>query len=72
MRLWGPHFNGNPHHLERDKIIAHGIDTVYVNRTFEDIRNCLEVKPIEGIVFWLGGEPVCKTKRSDFGYKWPL
>lgn len=57
----GPHFNGNPHHLERDKIIAHGIDTAHVNRLFEDIRNYLEVTPIEGIVFWLGENLYAKS-----------
>lgn len=25
---------------------------------------------IEGIVFWKDGEPKCKIKRSDFGFKW--
>ena len=25
-----------------------------------------------GIVFWLNGEPICKIKRSDFGYEWPV
>jgi hypothetical protein len=24
------------------------------------------------LVFWLDGEPVCKIKRSDFGFKWPV
>lgn len=28
--------------------------------------------PIEGIVFWYKGEPLCKIKRSDFGFKWPF
>lgn len=26
----------------------------------------------EGLVFWLNGEPVCKIKRTDFGFKWPI
>ena len=25
-----------------------------------------------GIVFWKDGEPRCKIKRSDFGFKWPV
>lgn len=28
--------------------------------------------PIEGIVFWKGGQPCCKIKRSDFGFEWPI
>ena len=23
------------------------------------------------LVFWKDGEPRCKIKRSDFGFKWP-
>ena len=28
--------------------------------------------PIEGIVFWYRGEPLCKIKRTDFGFEWPI
>ena len=67
----GPAFNGNPygcgfHHLHR-----HGIDVVYVERTFEGIKRFLEEEPFEGIVFWKDGEPKCKIKRTDFGFPWP-
>ena len=27
---------------------------------------------IEGIVFWHNGSPMCKIKRSDFGFPWPV
>ena len=27
---------------------------------------------MEGIVFWHEGAPLCKIKRSDFGFKWPV
>ena len=36
------------------------------------IKEYLEDHEIEGIVFWLNGEPVCKIKRTDFGLKWPI
>ena len=64
----GPHFQGNPHNLTRDCIIPHGQDVVYVKRTFEDILEYLNENIVEGLVFWLDGEPVCKIKRSDFGF----
>lgn len=32
----------------------------------------LNEHPIEGLVFWLDGEPVCKIKRTDFGLEWPV
>jgi hypothetical protein len=40
-------------------------------RTFEGLRDYLREHKIEGIVFWKDGEPKCKIKRSDFGFKWP-
>ena len=68
----GPHFQGNPHHLEKDTLIRHGITVLDVPRTFEGLRDYLEEHEIEGIVFWKDGEPQCKIKRSDFGFKWPV
>ena len=68
----GPHFQGNPHKLDKDMLIQHGTTEADVERNFEAIREYLETSPVEGIVFWLNGEPVCKIKRSDFGFKWPV
>ena len=67
----GPHFNGNPHLLNQDILERHGDDVIDIPRNFEDVRYYLEHHWIEGIVFWLNGEPVCKIKRSDFGFPWP-
>lgn len=68
----GPHFNGNPYNLSEDKLVKHGMELVYVKRDFESISNWLNENPVEGLVFWLNGEPVCKIKRTDFGYEWPV
>lgn len=68
----GKHFNGNPYNMENDRLERHGIRERFVKRTFEDIREYLRTTNIEGIVFWLDGEPVCKIKRSDFGFEWPI
>jgi hypothetical protein len=68
----GPHFNGNPHKLQKDILVPHGETEIPVNRNFDSIKEYLQNNPIEGIVFWLNGEPVCKIKRSDFGFKWPV
>lgn len=38
----------------------------------EGIREYLRNNPIEGLVFWKDGEPMCKIKRSDFGFEWPV
>ena len=40
-------------------------------RTFDGLREYLRTHNIEGLVFWKDGEPQCKIKRSDFGFKWP-
>lgn len=67
----GKHFNGNPYNLEYDFLKPHGTDVINgLDRTFESIKEYLEIHNIEGIVFWLNGEPKCKIKRSDFGFEW--
>ena len=66
----GVHFQGNPYKLVKDMLVSHGKAIVYIPRTFEGIKQYLADHYIEGIVFWLDGEPKCKIKRSDFGYTW--
>lgn len=66
----GPHFQGNPYGLSDDILERHGVKVIEVERTFKGIKKYLEEHYIEGIVFWKDGEPKCKIKRSDFGFKW--
>lgn len=68
----GPHFQGNPYGLCDEILELHGVKKVDVERTFDGIKKYLEANYIEGLVFWLNGEPVCKIKRSDFGLRWPF
>lgn len=68
----GPHFQGNPYDFKNDYLLKHGIRRVDVKRDFESIKNWLNENKVEGLVFWLNGEPVCKIKRTDFGYEWPV
>lgn len=68
----GPHFQGNPYNLINDILVKHGTEVVEVKRDFESISIWLNEHPVEGLVFWLDGEPVCKIKRTDFGYEWPV
>ena len=68
----GPHFNGNPYYMLRDLLELHGVEKVTVKRDFDSIKEWLETHNEEGLVFWLNGEPVCKIKRTDFGFKWPV
>lgn len=66
----GPHFNGNMYNLDQDILVKHGAQKIDVPRTFKGIKKYLEENYIEGIVFWLDGEPKCKIKRTDFGFNW--
>lgn len=66
----GPHFQGNPYELVADVLEPHGVVKIELNRTFEAVKAFLENNYVEGLVFWLNGEPVCKIKRSDFGLPW--
>lgn len=66
----GIHFQGNPYGLTLDELVPHGKDELKVRRDFKSIRDFLAETDIEGIVFWLDGEPKCKIKRTDFGFEW--
>jgi hypothetical protein len=69
----GPHFNSNPYSLKNDMLIKHGVILIEnLDRSFEGIRDYLKTHKIEGIVFWKDDEPMCKIKRSDFGFEWPI
>lgn len=68
----GPHFQGNPYRFDHDCLRRHGEETVYVRRSFDSIKKWLSDNEEEGLVFWLNGEPVCKIKRTDFGFEWPI
>ena len=69
----GKHFNGNPYSLDYDILIPHGlVPCAGLVTTFDGIRDYLSGNGIEGIVFWKDQEPVCKIKRSDFGFEWPI
>ena len=69
----GPHFQGNPYNLAEDRLIRHWKITVELkDRTFNGVREFLRKLNAEGLVFWLNGEPVCKIKRNDFGFAWPI
>lgn len=69
----GPHFQGNPYDLEGDTLIRHGsVPIKDLRMSYVGIREWLEHNHHEGIVFWYDGSPVCKIKRSDFGFVWPI
>ena len=68
----GPHFQSNPYRLDKDTLVRHGSKEIdLIDRSFDGIREFLGQHRMEGIVFWKDGEPRCKIKRRDFGFKWP-
>lgn len=69
----GKHFQGNPYNMLFDCLMPHGSETILdCPRDFEGMKEFLKVREIEGVVFWLAGQPRCKIKRSDFGFPWPV
>ena len=69
----GLHFQSNPYGLDADFLERHGrIKVKDFPRTFEGMKEYFRTHCIEGVVFWKDGEPRCKIKRSDFGFKWPV
>lgn len=69
----GVHFQNNPYGLDDDFLERHGrIKIKDCPRTLDGIREWLRVHEVEGIVWWKDGEPKCKIKRKDFGFKWPV
>lgn len=69
----GKHFQGNPYGRDYDILVKHGsYEVILEERNFENIREWLKNNNQEGLVFWLNDEPICKIKRSDFGFEWPI
>lgn len=71
----GLHFRNNPYKCTTDTLKKHGTEPimdfdVQTKPTFGKIRLFLASHNMEGIVFWKNGEPVCKIKRTDFGFSW--
>lgn len=69
----GLHFQSNPYGLDADFLERHGrIKIKDCPRTFDGIREWLRVHEVEGIVFKNEDGAMCKIKRKDFGFKWPV
>lgn len=68
----GTHFQTNPYKIDCDILVQHGamIITKLSDLSYDGIKEYLSTHYIEGIVFWYNGAPLCKIKRSDFGFEW--
>jgi len=69
--LVGEKVNGNPEKITGHKLIPHGKDTLPIfDFSYDAIKKYLSENDIEGIVFHeVGGERMCKIRKSDFGIK---
>lgn len=68
--LCGPKINGNPEKLSNHLLISHG-NVTYEDcpRTFNEIKEYLNNRDIEGIVWWHSDGRMVKIKKKDFGMK---
>lgn len=67
----GYHFRDNPYHMKDDMLEPHGVRIIRdLPRTYDGIRTYLRDHYIEGIVFYKDDQPMCKIKRTDFGFAW--
>lgn len=70
--LCGPKINGNKEDLSSHELIKHGewkIDLPVELRTFQAIKQLLEITPWEGIVFHHPDGRMAKIRKSDYGFK---
>lgn len=74
--LCGPKINGNAEHLEEHVFFCHGDEVLNdVPLDWDGLRAYLEAASIEGIVFRHregGVLRMCKIRRDDFGFSWPI
>ena len=78
----GVSWQSNPYNLKENYLVRHGWDEIKwadicvsdrgARGLYDALRRYLICHLIEGIVFWCDGEPLCKIKRSDFGFEWPI
>ena len=77
--LCGPRIGANPEDLAEHEFIKHGSERVDIVteslsgvRDWDSIRSFLESALIEGIVFHHADGRMCKIRRDDYGFKWPV
>jgi hypothetical protein len=74
--LCGPKLQGNPEGLASHFLIRHGTEVVDAPRSFAELRDYVVGRHHEGLVFWREpgnvAAPMCKIRRADFGFAWPV
>jgi len=72
--LIGPRVQGNPHGATRHGLVRHGdmVPETDAPRTFNGLKEYFASNVIEGLVWHHPDGRMCKLKRRDFGYAWPV
>lgn len=70
--LVGVKVAGNPYDVGHHYLWAHGAEVIGPPRTFDELREWFAEHIIEGIVWHHPDGRMCKIKRRDFGYEWPV
>lgn len=77
--LCGPRIGTNPEHLDEHEFIKHGSERVLIftealtgSRDWDSIGSYLNAAAMEGIVFHHADGRMCKIRRDDYGFKWPM
>jgi hypothetical protein len=71
--LCGPKINGNAEALAEHEFFRHGAEHVEVlDRSWDGLRALLNESDIEGIVFHHERGMMCKIRRDDYGFPWPV
>jgi hypothetical protein len=69
--LMGPKIQGNKSGFNTHVLVPHGRERIDdAPRTFDGLREWLETKAIEGIVWHHPDGRAAKIKRRDFGFRW--
>ncbi len=70
--LIGPRIQANRHAVSIHSFRRHGVTTIdNFPRYYDEMEHYFTGHaPMEGVVFWLDGQPVAKIKSSDFGLVW--
>lgn len=69
--LVGPRIGKNPHGLKKHELWRHASEKLGFNFTPGLVEAYMRDHPVEGIVWWLHGEPYAKLKSTDIGLNWP-
>ena len=67
--LCGPKIQRNPEGFEKHTLVRHGCEVVDAPRTFNEIKEWLRDKDMEGIVWHHPDGRMVKIKKRDFGLK---